>query len=97
MASILSGQTTLATGSVAQPISTTQATVKQIHLRVDTGAAGPVYIGDSSVTILTGYSVPVGGELVLEAPGGVLLSLANVYFISATTGDKVLWIAVSVE
>ena len=81
-----------------QQISTTQIIAYKILFVADTGNAGTIYIGDSTVSSTNGMALAVvnsAGQSFEAVPptetsgGNAKVDLSNFYFDGSSSGDKV--------
>jgi hypothetical protein len=85
-------QTAVTTGGTAQQVTTgLAAEINSVRLEaMAANTAGALYLGGSGVSATTGYELVKGQTVFIDAVD----SLAGLYFIGATTADRisVLWV-----
>ena len=88
-----SGQITVTTAGTAV-VGTATAKYEGFYVKALAGNTGIVYVGNDGaddVTSGNGYELSPGQDIYIEAE-----NLADLYFDSASDGDKFCWIAVHI-
>lgn len=87
-ATVYNGQKYVATAGTQVALASSQAITHSVTIMAQAGNSGNIYIGDSSVSSITGYILDAGDTIELK-----IANLATVYVDSSVSGEGVHYIA----